>query len=650
MPFRCTGPFVLLALLCSSSAASALDLKKQYEDELVQWALNQARLSRDPEPHGKRIDRIVIVRENVIAKSDPWPTFFNWIHVKTRDHVVRRELLIREGDVWDPERVAESERNLRSTFIIAVARTAACRSSRPGHVTLLVVTKDLWSLRLNTKFSLTGGVLKLLDFNPTEMNFLGRNKAVSVRVKFSQLDLHAGAIRDHFVLGQLYLDSRLFGTRLSLTEKVDFIFDGRVPCGPAPRPPGPTTMRDRSVLGTPTVLSPSAERYVIDGNYWCPEDTSGRLAGATAQLTLARPLYSLATEWGFSVQAYMDLRKVRYFAQSGDGLRLQTIDYASGGVEIPFVYDSQYLYSSAAFTRSFGRTRKHDLSFGLVGYRQKYTAPASFPFARTLVEQYLRDFVPRSETASYFFAGYLTRPTRFVRMRNIQAFALSEDYLVGPQASVDVRLASNLEDGGQSFLEFGASASWRWYLGDDLLTVAVAAQTRLQPHLPDIRPLMDSDSPWVNTELSGSMRNVSPMLGIGRLHASAAILVRHNNLDRTFSFQGGDSGLRGYPNDQFRGRSVLSVHAEYRTLPINFYTLHLGLVAFYDGGAVFGGPDQRDPSATVPFVYRQSLGIGARGNFPQFDKESVRLDLGFPLSSGAGSVGTWVSLAFRQAF
>ncbi|MHC4917773.1 MAG: BamA/TamA family outer membrane protein, partial [Planctomycetota bacterium] len=181
---------LLLAGLLAAASVDALaldlkkiDLKKKYEEELIRWALKQAGLQRDPSPEGKKIERIEIVREEIIAQSDPWPNFLNWFHVKTKDFVVRQELLVAPGEVWDEEKVEESARNLRKLFILAVVRTVPCRSKKPGHVVLLVVTKDLWSLRLNTIFSQVGGVLQRLEFFPTEMNFLGRNKRVSIHLR-----------------------------------------------------------------------------------------------------------------------------------------------------------------------------------------------------------------------------------------------------------------------------------------------------------------------------------------------------------------------------------------------------------------------------------------------------------------------------------
>ena len=100
------------------------------------------------------IERIEIVREDIIAQSDPWPNFLNRLHMTTREYIVRQEILVAPGQQWNQDKVDESARNLRRLFILAVVRAIPCKSSRPGHVILLVVTKDLWSIRMNTSCSL----------------------------------------------------------------------------------------------------------------------------------------------------------------------------------------------------------------------------------------------------------------------------------------------------------------------------------------------------------------------------------------------------------------------------------------------------------------------------------------------------------------
>ena len=612
-----------LALICITivvalpGSASALDLKKRYERDLIRWALDQRGLTEDPHPDGKRIEKIVVVRENVIAKSDPWPNLLNIFHIKTRDYIVRQELLLKVGDAWEKEKVAETERNLRGLFILAVARTVACRSKKPGHVVLLVVTKDIWSIRLNIIFSQTGPVVKLAEFTPTEANFLGRNKRLSAHLRVSQFTFSGPVVRDHVAIGQRYFDPRVLGSRLRLSQAFDVIVDGKVPCGGSE---GGRT------------------------NLWCADTTSGAIAGVFASLSLSRPLYSLDTKWGFALSGSVDIRQRRRFLQSGDGgLSLSTIELAKD-LHVPYVYDGRRLQTQVSFTRRYGKKLKHDLSWGVLAYRLQYKPPENFPFARAVKEFFAANFLPRSESAAAFFLGYDLSTTRFIRLRNVRGFALSEDYAIGPQFSISASFGNNLERSTQSFISLTSSAAYRWYMGGDMLTISASASARIQPEIEEA----GFSGPLLNKRLELGIGNISPTLGVGRFHAQVVAVWRSEDLNRSFSTLGSDSGLRGYPNDQFDGRNLLRVNVEYRTLPINFFTLHMGLVAFYDGGAVWGNPFPAGKA--VPFAYRQSVGLGVRGHFPQFDRESLRIDLGFPLNSPHGGFGTWISLSFGQIF
>jgi hypothetical protein len=620
MYHRRTAAATLLALvLAHASPASALDLRKKYEEELIRWALGQAHLEADPDPRGKIIERIEIVRENIIAKSDPWPNFINWFHMKTRDFVVRQELLVKPGEVWNEALVEESARNLRALPILAVVRTVPCRSRLPNHVILLVVTKDLWSIRLNTILSGVGSIVSI-DFNPSEMNFLGRNKRLAVHIGLSQLDFGPFKVRDNIILGERYFDNRILGTRLALYQYFDAIIAGDIPAG------------GKSASGL----------------QWAPSTNSGHLEGAYAALELTRPLYSLATEWSFDLQAIADVRQIRYYRTAGGVFGLDTA--TRGSEALPQVYDRRRFSGAASLTRSYGRAYKHDITTSIGAYRRRYTVPDGFDtvFSEAAVQAYQRAYLPRSEDAAFVEVNYHTWQPRYLKLRDIRSFALTEDFVLGHDVSFTALGAANLPDTdiAAGFLSLSVAAGYTWYVRDDLLSVAFSAGTRYQPRLH----LTGFDGPWFNSSVSGSVYNISPRLWIGRLHARVQTLVRSHNIDNAFTaILGGDTGLRGYPGNQFRSENLFQVNVEYRTLPINFFTLHLGLAIFYDGGGVWGR-DPRGLLQDLPFSYYQSVGIGGRGHFPQFDKSSLRVDLGFPLSGSAGSVGTWFSFGFGQAF
>jgi hypothetical protein len=496
-----------------------------------------------------------------------------------------------------------------------------------------LVTKDIWSIRLNTNWNMVGSVIQFLDFTPTETNFLGRNKRLSVHIGLQQLQLSPVELRDKLEIGQLYLDSRLLGSRLQLTEYVDLVFDGDLPEG------------GRSSTG---------ER-------WVPAGKTGDLQGVYAYLRLTRPLFSLATEWGFDAYALADVRQVRRFVVNGSappegedsGLSLKTVAIEDGGGAIsylPRVHDSRYYTGVTSLIRSFGRTIKHDVTLSLGGYSKRFLSPDGFSaiFDAVALQKYRRTSLPRSEDAFFHQISYRTYQARYVQLRNVQTFALTEDFTLGHEVTAAVRFAANLDQpvqGGLGFIEASLDASYLWHLGGDLLWVWANAGTRWQPGLDGL----GYRGPWANSSVGGGIRNISPRLWIGRLHAQVRTLLRENNLDNATSSLGSDTGLRGYGADQFEAPNLFQVNVEYRSLPINLYTLHLGFVVFYDGGAVWG-PDPRNAGQGLPFRYHQSVGLGLRTHFPQFDKDSLRVDFGVPLSGAAGGVGTWFSFSFRQVF
>src|SRR5690606_23232320 len=79
----------------------------------------------------------------------------NALHIQTRAHTIRRELLLRPGQPYDSALVAESERNLRA---LGVFRRVLIDSVRTDSgLVLKVTTKDGWSTKADWRFRSAGG-------------------------------------------------------------------------------------------------------------------------------------------------------------------------------------------------------------------------------------------------------------------------------------------------------------------------------------------------------------------------------------------------------------------------------------------------------------------------------------------------------------
>ena len=102
----------------------------------------------------------------------------NWLHVETREAVIRRELLFREGECVDALRLSESERLLRGFGFLESASVETVK--RPdGDVDVKVVTKDDWSLRLEPRFDFGGG-FAVSGIKIGETNLDGRGREIEL--------------------------------------------------------------------------------------------------------------------------------------------------------------------------------------------------------------------------------------------------------------------------------------------------------------------------------------------------------------------------------------------------------------------------------------------------------------------------------------
>ena len=129
----------------------------------------------------------------------------NWLHVQTRERVIRRELLFEVGDCVDRLRLSESERLIRNFPFIESARVTA-RERSDGDVDVVVEARDDWTLRIEPRFNLGGG-FSISGIGVTERNIGGRGSAVEL------LFLDRAGPDD---VGVSYFDPQLFRSRLDL--------------------------------------------------------------------------------------------------------------------------------------------------------------------------------------------------------------------------------------------------------------------------------------------------------------------------------------------------------------------------------------------------------------------------------------------------
>jgi outer membrane translocation and assembly module TamA len=100
------------------------------------------------------------------------------IHVETRPEVIRGFLLFKEGDPYDPARLAETERNLRALGFLKSASVTA-GAPHDGVVDVTVRTQDAWSLEPGSEFGSKGGV-GTYGMSFTDNNLAGTGRQASI--------------------------------------------------------------------------------------------------------------------------------------------------------------------------------------------------------------------------------------------------------------------------------------------------------------------------------------------------------------------------------------------------------------------------------------------------------------------------------------
>ena len=105
----------------------------------------------------------------------------NLLHVQTPTELLRRFLLFKEGDPYDPAKLAETERNLR-LFDFLESASVTAGTPHDGVVDVAVVTQDAWTTVPNGDFSNEGGV-PTYDFDLTQKDLFGSGSNLELRVE-----------------------------------------------------------------------------------------------------------------------------------------------------------------------------------------------------------------------------------------------------------------------------------------------------------------------------------------------------------------------------------------------------------------------------------------------------------------------------------
>ncbi|AKV01016.1 Outer membrane protein assembly factor YaeT precursor [Labilithrix luteola] len=403
-----------------------------YEKETIRRALKGTGLEVDPSPEGKVIERIDTTRIEVLEDRDPGPELLkpipilspvgkyvtrgmlNALHYTSRDYVIRREMLLKEGDEYVQVLVDETARNMRTNMPlqVSVVIIVPLKGTEPDKVRLLIITKDIWSLRLSFDLSVTPGGLERLLIVPQETNLLGRHHTLQTSFTYQP---------ESYTLGAGYKIPR---------------------------------------FGTSWIGASAGGSIYINRRTFTPE-------GSGASFSIGQPLYSTRTEWAWNTGAsFLNYEYRRYVnAHVGlfDSLTTQGFD------AIPTEYRSRTYSASASVTRSFGWAIKNNFALAFNAGNSSYDPGDLSQYNPRAAADFVQRFVPQGETRVYPSISWATYSTSFLRTLDVNTLALQEDFRLGHDVGASFYPVFKGLGSTRNILGASAHAGYTLPIGDGLV-------------------------------------------------------------------------------------------------------------------------------------------------------------------------------------
>lgn len=415
-----------LALHCTSSAALAQE-QETYEEERTQDVLDREGLVVADAPEGRRIAFVRIVRTDVFIEEDGgllgWLTWANIFHWLTKEAVIERELLLAEGDEFEVALAEESERNLRSLGIFSYARVVPVQAEDPEEIGLLVSTRDIWSLRIEQSFQITGATIDNLLFQLTERNLFGLQKRGSVRFFL---------VPDVYQVGQIYSDRRLANGSLSLYESFDLIFN-----------------RD-----------------------------GGGLEGSSTFVVVRSPFYDLSQRFGFDVRARFTSEVERQIRNGA--VVPYDIPETEDVEEIPQVWRERDIDASARVLYRRGERFKQTFGFGLLYQELSVEPNAETGLTAEQEPAFARDVLPRERRDFGPFLTYEIFTPTFETFENLGSQGVTENVRSGPLVSLSFTMPREALGADTDAATFAGVYGYILAEGGWLAEASITASARLE--------------------------------------------------------------------------------------------------------------------------------------------------------------------------
>jgi hypothetical protein len=413
--------------LASAQAPTARAFESEptisYEQQRVNRVLAEQTLDLEPMPQGKRIAFVQIVREDVFVRDEIWPLWPNWFHGRTAEPVVRRELLFAPGSHYDDASIEETMRNLRGMGIFALVRIVAVKARHPDEVGVLVFTRDLWSLRLETDLNATNK-LSSFTLRGVERNAFGRDKAVSAEYLLSPKS---------YQITQGYEARRVLLSSVALSQSAGLVFE-----------------RD-----------------------------SNQVEGAVGSASLGQPFYSLSQQFSW-IAAFARDRRVQRNIRDGDVLFYPAPETFPQRAHARQAYFSRVERGYLTGSFRHGTRTKNTFALGW-DYRSRVARViAETELPDWLDGRFQRALFGTLRTDNGPALSYQFFVPRWVTFENLASYGMSENVRVGPRGLISSRVP--LEGAGSTATAWVPYSEVGWSLTphDFLLDLLATGTARLE--------------------------------------------------------------------------------------------------------------------------------------------------------------------------
>ncbi len=512
----------LLLLLVGGAAGAAPSELTGLERQTVNECAARLGASSElvAEQDGLLIERIDVVVLDVFDEHDPIPDWFNVFHTMSREHVVRRELLFRAGEPYSSARVDESARNLRTLRQLSVVLVVALPGSAPGRVRMLVIVRDVWSLRMNSSFSASNTGINSLLLNPSEENVAGLHLSVGALFMLDPGTYSFGGIASHH---------RILGTDLEAQLSANVIY-GRA---------------------------------------------SGRPEGSFGFFSYGEPLRHAAQKWSYGIGGYWRSEIARRFSSNGVP-QLYDAPSTPTSEAIPVEYDAERYIAGYELIRSFGRVEKLDLAVGLEADRRAYSHQPMPGESAQAEADFQNEFLPVSDTRMGPFVQVRTHGERYLRTSELETLGLEENYRLGPEVLGRAYPASSALGSTRTMLGLVTGASLTLPFGNGL--VRLLAQNRIE-YATDERHDADVIG---QVRVASPKLGLGRLILDGVIHSRYEnYLNRQFDLGGDGRLRGYPPAGFQYSS---RGPVAVAFNAELRTRSVDILSAQTGLALFYDTG------------------------------------------------------------------